>query len=84
MEKYNVQVYVTTFTRHIQEYEEGTSPDAVVVKDLDVIFQAFEYKQGRYVILVDKGLWQITARTRGRSPEGKGGYQSHIKSLDNQ
>ena len=37
----------------IQEYEEGTSPDAVVVKDLekfDKIFQAFEYKQGRYVV----------------------------------
>ena len=45
---------MTTFTRHIQytyiqEYEEGTSPDAVVVKDLDkfdMIFQAFEYEQG--------------------------------------
>ena len=33
----------------LQEYEHGTSPEAVVVKDLDkfdMIFQAFEYEQG--------------------------------------
>ena len=32
-----------------QEYEEGASPEAVVVKDLDkfdMMFQAFEYEKG--------------------------------------
>ena len=34
-----------------QEYEAGSTPEAVIVKDLDkfdMIFQAFEYEQGKH------------------------------------
>ncbi len=34
----------------LQEYEDGKSPEAIVVKDLDkfdMIFQAYEYEKGK-------------------------------------
>ena len=37
-------------THVLQEYEEGVTPEAIVVKDLDkfdMIFQAFEYETGK-------------------------------------
>ena len=37
-------------TRVLQEYEEGVTPEAIAVKDLDkfdMIFQAFEYETGK-------------------------------------
>ena len=36
----------------LQEYEEGVTPEAIVVKDLDkfdMIFQAFEYESGKII-----------------------------------
>ena len=45
--------YQYYYAHCLQEYEHGTSPEAVVVKDLDkfdMIFQAFEYEQGRSFI----------------------------------
>lgn len=36
------------FCRVVQEYEEGSTPEAVIVKDLDafdMVFQAFEYEK---------------------------------------
>ena len=42
-------VFLCVYTLyHVQEYEDGASPEAVVVKDLDafdMLFQAFEYEK---------------------------------------
>lgn len=43
----------------IQEYEEGTSPEAIFVKDLDkfdMIFQAFEYERCEFHFLSPSGV----------------------------
>ena len=39
----------------LQEYEEGVTPEAIVVKDLDkfdMIFQAFEYESGKIICIM--------------------------------
>ena len=41
--------YMYKHTHVLQEYEEGVTPEAIVVKDLDkfdMIFKAFEYETG--------------------------------------
>ena len=43
-----VIAYIDFFLGAVQEYEEGKSPEAILVKDLDMfdmIFQAFEYEK---------------------------------------
>ena len=42
-------------THVLQEYEEGVTPEAIVVKDLDkfdMIFQAFEYESGKIMCIM--------------------------------
>ena len=46
-------------THVLQEYEEGVTPEAIVVKDLDkfdMIFQAFEYESGKIIYVYKYNL----------------------------